>query len=263
MNTVLSKLAKKDVRYESIFSSEIGKKLSLGGLLQNRFAPYVGKSAAEIAESLGVDSVAKNRYHMLSSRILGVKSLNDVEEFAKADIELRTIRIKPDGIPKEDISFPHFGFQEIVEQDWLESDLQDVLERKKFLFVVFRITVPIGEFGKMCEKDQDCHLVLEKIALWNAPGYDIETKARPTWEKTREIIRKGVIRIQKGDIMTNNLPKKSETDMIHVRPHGQDKEDVDFLPGGIPMTKQCFWLNGKYLAEQLGTLVPKRKKTSG
>lgn len=156
---------------------------------------------------------------MLSRRILGVKSLNDVEEFSKADIELRTIRIKPDGIPKEDISFPHFEFKEIVEQEWLDSDLQDVLERKKFLFVVFRITVPVGEFGKMCEKDQDRHLVLEKIALWNAPGNDIETKARLTWGKTRETIRKGVILIQKGDVMTNNLPKKSETDMVHVRPH--------------------------------------------
>lgn len=156
---------------------------------------------------------------MLSSRILGVKSLADVEEFSKADIELRTIRIKPDGIPKEDISFPHFGFKEIVEQDWIDSELQDVLERKKFLFVVFRITVPVGKFGEMCEKDQDRHLVLEKITLWNAPGKDIEMKARITWEKTRDTIRKGVILIQKGDVMTNNLPKKSETDMIHVRPH--------------------------------------------
>lgn len=61
--------------------------------------------------------------------------------------------------------------------------------------------------------------MLEKVVLWNAPGYDIETKAQVTWEKTREIIKKGVIMIQKGDVMTNNLPKKSETDMIHVRPH--------------------------------------------
>lgn len=219
MNTVLGKLSGKDVRYESLFKPGAVKKVSLQALLDGLFAPYVGKTAMEIAESFGIDSVAKSRYHMLSRRILGVKSLNDVEEFSKADIELRTIRIKPDGIPKEDISFPHFEFKEIVEQEWLDSDLQDVLERKKFLFVVFRITVPVGEFGKMCEKDQDRHLALEKIVLWNAPGNDIETKARVTWERTKDIIRKGVIRIQKGDIMTNNLPKKSETDMVHVRPH--------------------------------------------
>lgn len=188
---------------------------------------------------------------MLSTRMLGVESLEEVEEFAKADIELRTLRLKPDGIPKEDISFPHFEFKEILEQEWLDSDLQDVLERKKFLFVVFRITMPVGVFNKMPDYEKDRHLVLEKTVLWNAPGYDIETKARETWEKTKETIRKGVILIQKGDVMTNNLPKKSETDMIHVRPHGQDKEDVDYLPGGIPLTKQCFWLNGKYVAEQL------------
>lgn len=156
---------------------------------------------------------------MLSARMLRVNSLEEVEEFAKADIELRTLRLKPDGIPKEDISFPHFEFKEIVKQDWLDSDLQDVLERKKFLFVVFRIIVPVGEFNKMSDKEKDRHLVLEKIALWNAPGNDIEMKARITWEKTRETIRKGVILIQKGNIMTNNLPKKSETDMVHVRPH--------------------------------------------
>ncbi len=49
----------------------------------------------------------------------------------------------------------------------------------------------------------------------------------------------------------NNLPKASESRVAHVRPHGRDSTDTAPLPTGGSMTKQCFWLNNSYVAEQI------------
>jgi hypothetical protein len=103
----------------------------------------------------------------------------------------------------------------------------------------------------MSPEEQDKYLVLDKVILWNAPALDIENKARKTWENTCDIIRKGVRLEEKEGRTFNNLPNKRETDMIHVRPHGQNKKDTDELPDGRLLTKQCFWFNNNYIAEQI------------
>ena len=62
-------------------------------------------------------------------------------------------------------------------------------------------------------------------------------------------------------IVENDLLKKKETEIFHLRPHsdksaylikgkkyGNGKEtDMDELPNGDKMTKQCFWLNNTYI----------------
>ena len=52
--------------------------------------------------------------------------------------------------------------------------------------------------------------------------------------------------------IANNLPKQSESRVAHVRPHGRDSRDTLPLPDGRVMTKQCFWLNNTYIAQQIG-----------
>lgn len=182
-------------------------------------------------------------------------SEDNVEEFKKAHITLKTIRLKPNGIPKEDISFPAFKFKELIAQKWEDSNLYKLLEQNKFLFVVYKMnTKSEAEFMKMSSDEQNKHLILDRVVLWNTPGEDIENKAQRTWNDTCEIIRDGVkLKEEKGRTL-NNLPSKSTTDMIHVRPHGQNKDDTDELPDGIMLTKQCFWFNNDYIGKQLGTI---------
>lgn len=50
MNTVLEKLSGKDARYESLFRRDADKKRTLQEIIDERFAPYIGKTATEIAE---------------------------------------------------------------------------------------------------------------------------------------------------------------------------------------------------------------------
>jgi len=108
-----------------------------------------------------------------------------------------------------------------------------------------------ADFARMSPEEQDKHLIFDKAILWNAPGWDIENKARKTWENTCGITKKGVKLEEKEGRTFNNLPSKSETDMTHVRPLGQNKEDTDELPDGRLLTKQCFWFNNDYIGEQI------------
>ncbi|MCH5210171.1 MAG: hypothetical protein J1F01_04325 [Oscillospiraceae bacterium] len=71
------------------------------------------------------------------------------------------------------------------------------------------------------------------------------------WERTVKTIREGVVLHQTSSGVSNNLPKQSESRVAHVRPHGRNGDDKLPLPDGRMMTKQCFWLNNSYIAEQI------------
>ncbi|MGI6510063.1 MAG: MutH/Sau3AI family endonuclease [Erysipelotrichaceae bacterium] len=64
-------------------------------------------------------------------------SNNQAEEFVKANIVVKTIRIEENGKNKESMSFPTFKFKELVEETWEESTIYNYFETTKFLFVVF------------------------------------------------------------------------------------------------------------------------------
>ena len=252
MNSVLEKFSWNDTRYKQLFGLSKIKEKTFEEGIKDFFTPYLKKTAYQIKLDLGIKSKAKSRYHLISTAILWVETVDDIDEFRKAGIKIKTIRLKPNGIPKEDISFPVFKFKEIITQEWENSELYELLEWNKFLFVVYRMNVKKeADFARMSPEEQDKHLIFDKAILWNAPGWDIENKARKTWENTCGIIKKGVKLEEKEGRTFNNLPSKSETDMIHVRPHGQNKEDTDELPDGRLLTKQCFWFNNDYIGEQI------------
>ena len=80
---------------------------------------------------------------MLARRMIGVRG-KKIEEFEKAEISMKTIQLRGDGMPKEDMSFPTFKFLEVIEEDWeatadddrAESSFKTQLQRR-FLFVVY------------------------------------------------------------------------------------------------------------------------------
>ncbi len=210
--------------------SELEREQDFERLVIKKFEPLYGKEPSEIEKILnltGLNPSAKNYFATLSLRILGVYAKN-AEEFEKADIKLKTLRLKVNGMPKEDMSFPYFKYKEIVEEDWENSSLKEMLE-KKFFFVVYKY----DKFGK---------LRLKKAAFWNIPYQDLDSYVQDVWNKT-------VLKIKSGDAA--NLPKKRDNYVCHVRPHGRDSKDKDQTPNGTWLTKKSFWLNGRYLRDQL------------
>ena len=201
--------------------------------------PYYGMTQLQLKERFGVETDAKSLNEILLARMLGVKGrIAHTEEFQKAGIVPKTIRVQKDGTIKESMSFPTFDFIELSKEEiWEESELYNYLAPTKFLFVVFQEQQP-GEY------------VFDRIQFWNIPNTDLE-EVRKVWERTVRIIRNGVHLVQTPRGICNDLPKKTESPVAHVRPHGKDGKDTLPLPDGRLMTKQCFWLNNTYIETQI------------
>lgn len=189
-----------------------------------RFRPYIGMTISDISDALDFHKSDKNQkgfHRSLANRILSAGD-GSVLELQKADIELKTIRLNESVKPREAMSFPGFKFNEIIHQDWEDSNFFEKLEHK-FLFVIFII----DEIG--IER-------LQKVAYWNMPYAD-RLEAQAVWEETRRRV----------NIDASNLPKSKESRVAHVRPKGRNKADTLPTPQGTQVTKQCFWLNRLYI----------------
>lgn len=207
--------------------------------LVGKVSPYFGKTQEQLKSIFKIETTAKNVNEVLLSKMLGISGkIAYTEEFQKAGIVPKTIRVRKNGTIKENMSFPTFDFIKLSREEvWEESEFYNYLAPTKFLFVVFQE----NELGE---------LVFERVKFWNIPNADLE-EVRIVWERTVHTISEGVKLIPTPMGVSNNLPKQSESRVAHVRPHGKDGNDKLPLPDGRMMTKQCFWLNNSYIAEQI------------
>lgn len=223
---------------------QVAKRQTIEEIVISKFKPYYGNSIDEILAKTKIDinTKAKNFYASLTKAILGIELNQEIEEFEKAEIIVKTVRLKENNLPKEDISFPNFKYEEIVNQEWEETDFKDILEHK-FLFVFFQF-------------DNE-ELVLRKVKFWNMPYADIQ-EAEKVWTKTKEIVAKGsIVKEIKNDIRYTNFPNKKFNSVSHVRPHATNAADTyplptkDKLTKANEYTKQCFWLNNTYVRDKI------------
>ena len=174
---------------------------------------------------------------MIAYRILGIKG-NHAEEFEKANIVVKTIRIGKNNKIKESMSFPTFKFTELIQENWEESTFGTYLEETRFLFIVYKFN----------EEDE---LVLKGCQFWNIPYEDLQNEVYKVWSNTKKVISEGLQITERNGIKYNNFPKASENAVCHVRPHAQNANDTFDLPDGRKYPKQCFWLNNTYILSQL------------
>ncbi len=221
------------------------KQFSIEDIVEGKFKKYYGMTDSEIIRTLKIDKLnvlAKNFHSNLIKIVLGVSLDKEIEEFQKANIRVKVIRLNENNLPKENISFPAFKFEEIVKEDWDESDFKETLE-SKFLFVFFQFE---GELLK-----------LKKVKFWNMPHDDIES-TKLVWLRTRDIITKGnVVKEVINGKRKTNFPGMSFNKVSHVRPHGINSYDTYPLPfqdkvtKAKEYTKQCFWLNNSYVRDEI------------
>ena len=213
--------------------------------VNNVINKYKGKSQQELMKELNIDSNAKNINSLLINKMFNVRSnLAETEEFQKANIIPKTIRIEENGRIKESISFPAFKYTDIVNQEWETCNLREELETTKYMFFVFK---------KVNNK-----YIFKGIKLWNMPELDIETSVMEMWKKTYNTIKSGNIvkSITNGKRKTNFVGL-SDNEVCHVRPHGRNSNDVyplpvkDKLTGADKYTKHCFWINNTYIRKVL------------
>jgi DNA mismatch repair protein MutH len=210
-------------------SRKPGRGKTFEDVVQSEFAEHVGKTAKEIAQGLDVtiDQAAKNFHAAITKRVLGISLDKRIAEFEKAEIVIRTIRLKKSGLPKEDVSFPAFDPKVLLHEKWESSDFRERLT-KRFFFVIYQELN--GEYK------------LKQTLFWSMPLLDLEKEARWVWSETRRRLK------SKTKV---DLPKKSENCVAHVRPHGRNARDTVKTESGWNIVRQSFWLNGSYLQKRL------------
>ena len=230
------------------------EKVEFEAFVLDKINKYRNKKDIDLFEKFFGDKniKSKDRYSRLALEILGVKTKN-AEEFEKANIKVKAVRLESNKKIRESMSFPTFKIMDLINQSWEESDVYNYFLETKILFVIYK------------KKENNYYLTGAKF--WNMAVSDIEGTLQEEWERAVKIFKDGIkFTIEKGKQIRNNLPKKSNTKILHVRPHaqkgahlvdgikygnGEISRDTDILPDGNRMTKQCFWLNNDYVLKQI------------
>ncbi|MGE7933890.1 Sau3AI family type II restriction endonuclease [Viridibacillus arvi] len=216
------------------------KEKTIEQLLKEKFGPYIGMTFYEIADQLQVKINPSNRSSVanLISALLGVKGtkLDKVAEFAKANIQFKTVRLQQNGRPQQSMSFKNIDFHEILEEDWEDSYIRNYFLEMQLLFVVFQF-------------DKENILRFKGIKLWHMPMETIEVELLNYWMEIRRVLNEGVVLTKTKKGIENNFPKSNYNGVLHVRPKGADGSDKIQLLDGQWITKQCYWLNAGYVAE--------------
>ena len=224
-------IVNKTEKYESVIKdAKILKEQTLEQYIISKLQPYYNQDIEFLKHKFNIPYQASNKSftYLLAKGMLEVVN-EKIEEFEKANIKIKAIRLRPDGMPKESMSFPTFKYTEIVKEDWLDSELYETFSTTKYLFMIYQYL-------------DDNTLVFKKAMFWNVPEKDLNTEIKRVWENTVEKIKNNEY---------DNLPKISESPILHVRPHGQNKNDTYPTLDGKNSTKKCFWLNASYIKQQI------------
>jgi len=155
---------------------------------------------------------------------LGISPNKKIEEFEKADIQVKTISLDYQNRPKESMSFKQIKYDKIVEESWEESYFYNEVVNKKFFFVIFK-------------EDQFGIKRLFKVMFWNMPYKTIET-ARKYWKDIQNKVSENIY---------DNFWKISDKRIFHVRPKAKNSKDVRELKDGSMVKKYAYWINANYI----------------
>ena len=73
------------------------------------------------------------------------------------------------------------------------------------------------------------------------PLADLE-KAHEVWERTKQKVAEG---------QYEGFPSITQSSVAHVRPKAKDSSDLMLTPQGSYEKKKCFWLNNKYIRDEI------------
>lgn len=230
---------KKEISIANTYKNKLFDEVILQVYRQN-----IGLSVEEILKKYEIHRArtAKNFLNLVVNDVahkLFQCKLNELSEFKKANIEIKTIMLQPDGMPKESMSFEQIDYCELVQEQWEDSIIRDKFENKKHLWIIFKAP---RRFNKQGELNLD-EIILNQVIFWNMPYTDLEGSMKKVWQDTVE-------KVKKGDYQ--HFIKISDGEIGHIRPKAQNGDkDLIITPQGTYEKKKCFWLSAKYVKEQI------------
>lgn len=239
---------------ESVVATARGEKKPFTEVIAEKILTYKGFSEEELYARFDINPKAKGKNSSLIRKILGLTGdIEKTQEFQKANMNLRVIRVDKNGLPKEDSPFKTYNFVELASNDeWEESQPYLEICNKRFLFVVFKEVSP-----KL--------FVLDSIKFWGFPDRLLDEVQR-VWQETRMIIQEGVQLTINGKKVSTNFPQSKLNQVVFTKIHAQNTyyeiepevfigkgklSDTDVLPDGRHITKHSFWIPKKFLKEVL------------
>ncbi|MGV3354607.1 Sau3AI family type II restriction endonuclease [Streptococcus orisratti] len=242
------------IEQESVVAAAKGEKKTFTQLIAEKILSYKGSSEQELYDKFGVNPKAKGKNSTLIRKMIGLTGdLEKTQEFQKANMNLRVIRVDKNGLPKEDSPFKTYNFLDLVKNsEWEDSHVYQEIYNKRFLFVVFKELEP-----KL--------FVLDSIKFWGFPD-KLENEVKRVWQETRQILKNGVQLTQNGNRVSTNFPQSKINKVIFTKIHAQNTRyeiapnifvgkgndsDTDKLPDGRSITKHSFWIPKKFLSEVL------------
>lgn len=239
--------------FELVSAKELEGK-SFENIILDRFAPYIGKTYTEICSMLGIEAYqAKSKYADIVALIasnLQSKRLDKADEFIKSGIILKTIRVRPDGMPKEAMSFKNIDYFEVLENDdWIRSEAYELFT-SRFLFAVFEPvadqTIDVFNHSTNQTVTEQAYK-LRSVFFWTMPPHDLEL-AGEYWQDIRAAVAA-------NKITAEAFWKISDHRKFHVRPKAKRNADKTANPHGGDCPKLCYWFNADYVKEIIDSEV--------
>ena len=225
-----------------LVSTQALRKHTFDQILLGRFKPYIHKGYEHIAKLKEVDisNNPKNKFSMIANAIAASEKCSNVnrsEEFLKAGLTMKTIRVQANGNIREAMSFENIDYIEVAEcEDWFDSRLYE-LYSSRFVFVIFREqNAGRGDY------------VLDDVFFWTMPPADL-AHAEEYWKHIKESVLS-------DHISEEYWWKATDRRKFHVRPKAQKASDLAPTPDGKEAKKFCYWFNNDYVRE----IVDNRKK---
>ena len=221
----------------------ISDKGNFEDIIKYTFSPYLKKSVEFLMQDndIHINRNVKHFNKELINDFIKLKlggNIEELEEFKKANIKLKTIVLNKNGTPKESMSFKQIQYKEIINEKWEDFEINKIHEDGRFLWVIFKI-------NKSFKKQSDVSLsdiILDKVMFWNMPYHDLQYEYKRLWEDTK-------YKISIGDY--SHFMGIKDNYVGHIRPKARNSHDLMETPQGTMEKKKCFWINASYIAEQI------------
>ncbi len=221
--------------HEELVSVDDLRSNSFEEIILDRFDEFLGRSYHDIAQNKGVNlsNNPKSKFALIANAIASSEkcaNVNRSEEFLKAGLTMKTIRVSANGKIKEAMSFENIDYLEVAECDsWIDSRLYELFS-SRFLFVIFKEQT----FGA-----ED--YILSDVFFWTMPKEDLNG-AELYWNHIREVVLA-------NKISAENWWKAKDRKKFHVRPKALKKTDLAPTPQGGYAEKFCYWFNNDYVRD--------------
>jgi hypothetical protein len=213
-----------------------------------------GKCISDIINFETDNIYNKSAVSVIVRNYINNNSIYNVETLDDYNIRLKFISVNSDYKCFEALSFSHSSLYKILFEDWCSSDLLEQPNLRKQLNFNF-LLIPIIKDKQKGVFNNNLAWKIGNFSYWKPKAKELELIGEE-WYLTKKVIQEGVklniVKFGNSFRNKNNLPKQSETNFIHLRPHGKNSYDYDleyleYTNGNIEITKQSFWLNKKYI----------------